>query len=566
MLDEIIHLINSYTGFLCIDTECFESEGDFFIPFTFKEFHYYMTILYPNDPTTRQIKVSMKDDKGLLSYPHIFLQNNTRINVEGENLFYLCLVNKEEHIFSSMSIAEHVNLYMEQLERLMNLTQTQIDTEFQKEFLNYWNQTVTQKIWVDIYISNKREVCEVECLHVRNIAPDIQRILIKEPFMHINSTYTESGTMEKGLFIPIADSVGIVPPTKQNAWNNGTILDIIINQKRDRISPQDYEFLKKLFIRGKHKYVVFSMKIPNGMEITFLALIKFANSEKKLFIEKIREDLLDIEPIFCERSDVDYMIKRIGGEDAFLDKKILIIGAGSVGSYLISEIVKIGIMNISISDKDELSTGNIMRHRLGKNYILTNKAIAMKMELEKMYPQAKISTYNDLFDKKGTSGSEFYNKFDLIILAIGSTDAQRRYNKFFKLHKINVPVIYNWLDAEGKGCHLLYIDYKHKGCFECLFREKGVPLGINKASFASGGEALLAEGCGGSFTPYGNEVLLKNTYIAMELVSKALKGELNENILVSSRNNFQSLSSAINFDATISTNFYEESCEICGNI
>lgn len=565
MLDEIIRQIDAYTGFSCISNECSESEGNFYIPFTFKNLQYYMFIICPNDPTTRQIDVWM-EDKELLSYPHMLRLNNKSIDYKDKNLYSLCLVNNEEHIFSSMNTAEHVDLFVKQLERLMNLTPTEIDIEFQKEFLYYWNQTVAKKIWADIYISSKREAYEIECIHVRSAASDIQRILIKTPFLYINSIYVEPGTIEKGLFIPITDSPGIVPPTKQNVWNSGTILNIIMNPKRDRISAKDYEFLKKLFVRGMQKFVIFSMKVPNGMEITFLALFKFASSEKKLFIEKIRQDLLDIEPIFCERSDVDYMIKRIGGDDVYLDKKILIIGAGSVGSYLISEIVKIGVMNISISDVDELKTGNIMRHRLGENYVLKNKAIAMKMELEKMYPQAKIYTYKDLFDKKGTSGSEFYNKFDLIILAIGSTDAQRRYNKFFKLHKINVPVIYNWLDAEGKGCHLLYIDYKHKGCFECLFREKGVPLGNNKASFASGRESLLAEGCGGSFTPYGNEVLLKNTYIAMEIVRKALKGELNENILVSSYNNFQSLNTTLNFDTKINSNFHEESCEICGNI
>ncbi len=561
MLDEIIDLINTYTGFSCISTECTETEGNYYIPFSFKNFHYNMDILCTNDPTTRQIDIWMQD-KELLSYPHMLCLND-----KDKKLYSLCLVNKEEHIFSSMSIAEHVDLYIRQLDKLMNLTLTEIDIEFQKEFLYYWNQiAINNKIGAEVYISNKREACEVDCIHTRSAASDFQKILIKEPSLYINTIYVESGNVEKGLFIPITDSMGIVPPTKQNVWDRETILNIIMNQKRDRISAKNYEFLKKLFVRGKQKFVVFSMKIPKGMEITFLALFKFASSEKKLFVEKIRQDLLNIEPIFCERSDVDYMLKRMGGDDVYLDKKILIIGAGSVGSYLISEIAKLGVMNISISDKDDLKTGNIMRHRLGKNYIPENKAIAMKKELEKMYPQAKISTYKDLFNKKGTSSSEFYNKFDLIILAIGSTDAQRRYNKFFKFHKIKVPVIYNWLDAEGKGCHLLYIDYKHKGCFECLFRKNGVPLESNKVSFVNGNELLLGEGCGGSFTPYGNEVLLKNTYIALEIVGRALKGEINENILVSSRNNFQSLDTVINFDTTINSNFYEESCEICGNI
>lgn len=569
MLSTIINQINSYTGFQCLPIECSESEGNYYIAFTFNNLKYVMEITYPNDPVERLIFIYLLEDQ-IESYPHIIRINYRDINYRGRSFRYLCLIDKEEYIFSLMTLAEYIDLMLGQLERLMNLNAREIKIEYQKEFLYYWNQAAKKignnMLIAEIYLPPEKEACEVDCVSVSGSKFLNKKILIKQHSIFVNPIYAEMGLTETGLLIPITDSTDLIPPTCGKLWDKNTILDIVSNQTKDRISVNDYKYLRKLSVNSLHKIIVFTMMIPTGIEIAFVALLKFKDNKKKLFFDKIREDLVDIIPIYSGRSDIDYMVKRVGGDNLFLNKRVLIIGAGSVGSYLITELAKKGIMNMTIADTDELEPGNILRHRLGKNYVSKNKAQAMKFELERMYPQANISAYQDLFDKRETSKISFFNKFDLIILTVGSSDVQRKYNKFFKQIKLQCSVIYNWLDAEGKGSHVLYVDYAHKGCYDCLFQDNGAYIPHNKVSFTDGSEVLIGEGCGGSFTPYGNEVLLKNTYIALEIIQKALSGELHENILVSCRNNFDSLKTALNLDVTINQDFYEESCDVCGNI
>ena len=511
MLDEIIYHINSYEGYNCNHVQ--EIEENFCISFTYNNNCFYMLIEFPYDPSNRDVNILISEMEQR-SYPHVLRLGD--IWEMHRDLRFICLV--------------------------------------QKEFLYYWNHAIKKvgkdMLIAEIYLPDNKKACEVECIKIRRPNSFIQRIIIKEQSIMINSIYAETGLMEKGLLVPIIDSTDIIPPTDKNLWECKIILDIVANQQKDRISLTDYKYLKKLSVNGLQKIIVFTMMIPTGIEIAFVALLKFKDNKKKPFFEKIRDDLLEIIPIYSERRDIDYMVKRIGGDNCFLAKKVLVIGAGSVGSYLIAELAKLGIMNMSIADIDNLETGN--------------KAKAMKSQLEKMYPQANISVYENLLDKKDTSDINFFNNFDLIIIAVGSSDTQRKYNLIFKQLGLHCAVVYNWLDAEGKGCHVLYSDYKYKGCFNCLFQKKGDVIGQNKSSFADGSEVTIGEGCGGSFTPYGNEVLLKNTYITMELVRKALIGELNQNVLISCRNNFESLNTALNLDVIISSDFYEESCEVCG--
>ena len=126
--------------------------------------------------------------------------------------------------------------------------------------------------------------------------------------------------------------------------------------------------------------------------------------------------------------------------------------------------------------------------------------------------------------------------------------------------------LYNWLDAEGKGSHVLAMRYSQKGCYNCLFFKNGQPSTQNKVSFTDGSERVIGNGCGGSFSPYGNNVLVRNTSLITSVLQSVMNGSIAQNTVVSIRNDFRTIESSITVMPTVDSNFAEERCDICGCI
>ena len=102
--------------------------------------------------------------------------------------------------------------------------------------------------------------------------------------------------------------------------------------------------------------------------------------------------------------------------------------------------------------------------------------------------------------------------------------------------------------------------------FNCLFFDNGEPISKNKVSYTDGTERAIGNGCGGSFSPYGNNVLVRNTSLVLSVLQGILDGSIVQNTVASIRNDFSSLESSITMSPIINTNFTEERCDICGHI
>lgn len=109
------------------------------------------------------------------------------------------------------------------------------------------------------------------------------------------------------------------------------------------------------------KAMVFSFSQPESVAITVTGVLSFDNNKKKNLISKIQEDFKSFEPIKSSRMDLKYLQERVGQSRTILPP-ILLIGCGSVGSYILPELVNLGAVNIGISDPDEFISGNALRH------------------------------------------------------------------------------------------------------------------------------------------------------------------------------------------------------------
>lgn len=95
-----------------------------------------------------------------------------------------------------------------------------------------------------------------------------------------------------------------------------------------------------------------------------------------------------------------------------VDKRILLIGAGAVGSAVAEMLVRGGLDRLTICDGDDTKAGNLVRHTLDLRHVNISKAAALASHLNQISPYAKIKYQTGKFPPKtGFSLTDF----DLII-------------------------------------------------------------------------------------------------------------------------------------------------------
>lgn len=121
-------------------------------------------------------------------------------------------------------------------------------------------------------------------------------------------------------------------------------------------------------------------------------------------------------------------------------RKILIIGAGGIGSYLIPMLDKTGLYEITVSDPDIVETKNLTYQNYTKGAVGQNKAMVIR---DRFASVSFASKFPILTDRQ-------LQGYDLIVCCVDNLDARRL------LYRSRV----NWLDLRSQGRNAAYISYK----------------------------------------------------------------------------------------------------------
>lgn len=128
--------------------------------------------------------------------------------------------------------------------------------------------------------------------------------------------------------------------------------------------------------------------------------------------KNILTDSTPVEWIKSENWFPDQIRSRGSLPASILDKRILLIGAGAVGSAIAEMLVRGGLDRLTICDGDDVKAGNLVRHTLDLRHVSENKAAALATHLNQISPYAKIKYQSDKFPPK--TGFPLMD-FDLII-------------------------------------------------------------------------------------------------------------------------------------------------------
>lgn len=116
----------------------------------------------------------------------------------------------------------------------------------------------------------------------------------------------------------------------------------------------------------------------------------------------------------------------LGGDSTqkLKSKKVIVFGAGGVGSYALEALARAGIGCITVCDSDVISESNINRQIIAlSNNIGTDKTEAVRMRIEEINPEIKVTPIKKLLTKDNLD--EFsLDSYDYIVDAIDSVSAK----------------------------------------------------------------------------------------------------------------------------------------------
>lgn len=504
--------------------------GDFVISLRGKQFLF--LIPDENDPASKA-SVYLYNDDGL-DYPHIMLYER---NISGVSDIpdgkyrWVCLYEHESVVNSLSSFVEKIIDAVDRLIELLSMNAVQQETEFQKEFMFYWNCSAANENDHHVYISNDEAFLEMDSYYDKKTVRLVERGL----FLNDIGNRNKHGEREwvhhieaAAYYIPISDYRGIIPPHTGFNWTSEEIRNIVYGKQINHINDDTFRLISSITSTTQNIIVVFGIK---AFHAYFAVRVRFKNNAGGTLLDKLVNDVVKVDALYTHRKDYHYLCEQIGNDIGILNKKILLIGAGSLGSYVAFELAKNGASKIKIYDADKLEDANILRWAYAGFGIGANKADHISLLLRILHPEIQVESVSKDMDDKSLEKET--KECDMIIVTVGNSDEQLKFNRVFEKKSCSIPVIYAWLEAGGASSHILVVDYQKTGCFECLYTDEAGTLVNNRANhyLQPMDDLIIHNGCGGTRATYGTATVLRTTAALLEIVNAIQNHEIEDSAI-----------------------------------
>ena len=173
-----------------------------------------------------------------------------------------------------------------------------------------------------------------------------------------------------------------------------------------------------------------------------------------------------------ERYRRQMILKYVGelGQEKLREAKVLVIGAGGLGSPILFYLAAAGIGTIGIADGDVVDISNLQRQIIHKTTNIGEpKVISAKNAISELNPFVKVDEYFHYIDRENVKN--IIKKYDLVVLAVDNLKVRYLVNRVCcELNKMLVDGGVN-----DYGGYVLPLKYGNAPCYECIFprQEKG---------------------------------------------------------------------------------------------
>jgi predicted Fe-Mo cluster-binding NifX family protein len=194
------------------------------------------------------------------------------------------------------------------------------------------------------------------------------------------------------------------------------------------------------------------------------------------------------------------------------EKKVAIIGVGSVGSSAADLLAKAGIRTILLFDPETIESANSSRHLLGADTIGMDKAKAVAQDISRRLPHLNISFSRAFGATPEAIGA--IQSIDLIICMTGNWPTEYMLDAIWTENRTLPPVMYAWTEPHAAAGHAVTFRTRAR-CLHCVLDDGGcarIPV-----TAWSQRTTLDIAACGGSFQPYGATQLAHTHALVAEL-------------------------------------------------
>lgn len=211
--------------------------------------------------------------------------------------------------------------------------------------------------------------------------------------------------------------------------------------------------------------------------------------------------------VASERVDADFIFSRNENRRSpLLGKRIALIGAGTIGSHLAKFLVQSGAGggtgSLIIVDSETLTAGNVGRHALGLSYWGLNKAKALKVELERSFPESTVIAH----DSDAIRMLPMFDGADLVVDATGEEGLSRSVNHHFLRRREQgaaPAVLHTWLVGNGDAAQAILVNSAQHACYKCLRKDHSGDWRFWPLARDHRPEPIFGPCGDGMFMPYG---------------------------------------------------------------
>jgi len=393
---------------------------------------------------------------------------------------------------------------------LGQLLRNELVEDLAEEFFAYWGSN-SFHCYFDFRIGSKPKLLSlVDLKYIRTavvafITDDVERTLAKSKMLGFNVS-------------PVTHDVEriftrVEPRPLQHNWPPKTLGDLVQWQsvQDSRTARKIVERVAQAAERGAD-YLSVMIESPKF----FYAFLVFLRLDKNppTKIELRKKSVLysrTVVPLRGWRIDERYIVERnIPGMKNLEHKKIVVVGCGTIGGYLAEMLVKagagVGGGELVLVDADALSAANLGRHRLGFPSVGHNKATALREELSRNMPDAKIRSLPvDVRDAN-------LAKADLIIDATG----EQTVSDYLATTRSSITQLNVWIEGPGVAVRALMRRSADEACIQCLTRL--VRQGSCAATVEEMPQVYAGQGCESEYVPFPASVSMQAACLASEMV------------------------------------------------
>jgi len=454
------------------------------------------------------------DDDFFINFPHALIGINSQNKFKPYHFPHLddtyCLCYHDgSYVFNRYDSEAMVSFCIENVIKIINETIEDDMNEILKEFPSYWRSTCINFYSYLAPIDNIAYIKENKIVSPSNLSLINNEKLDETPIFKLHNTPSIAN-----IEWPLENYASFKEWISKTAPETEHEIQKHINYM---ISIKFFKIMIILFLEDLDTYIGFTIEFKNA---------SYNLKIKKKFHPEIVKIIFNGNHILHRFNITNYNAKKIINSNisidffTFVNMKILLIGAGTIGSNLSNILVKNGTSigedaKFSIVDNDKYEPYNYSRHYLGINYAGFNKANALKFDLEYAFPFAKINAIDDKIQNIDIGN------YDIIIDTTGEEALTLWLSEKVHISNPNFVFISTWINGNGSSAECLIIPNNHNACHEC-FRHSKYYSSKNIT------ELNLRDSCNSVFVPFPISASMYTALLVINVLNKWFSGKITE--------------------------------------